>query len=149
MKNFYETVIYNKDCILCITVARRFAQVLRRQTSLNHLCQASRTVVHSSEITSQMLDDWLNVDRNSIIKQTLYTMDNYSENDHQIIVQCKCFYKSCRIWYWHEPFHRNNSTRFFIMNFICALTPFKVREQNIDNVTDFAQVLHTTLARWK
>ncbi|VDI76008.1 regulatory factor X 4 [Mytilus galloprovincialis] len=75
-------------------LARRFAQVLRRQTSLNHLCQASRTVVHSSEITSQMLDDWLNVDRNSIIKQTLYTMDNYSENDHQIIVQlCSEFEK--------------------------------------------------------
>ncbi|XP_021366636.1 transcription factor RFX4-like [Mizuhopecten yessoensis] len=67
-------------------LARRFAQVLRRQTSLNHLCQAARTVIHSAEITSQMLDDWLNVDLNSIIKQTLYTMDNYSEKEHQIIV---------------------------------------------------------------
>jgi hypothetical protein len=73
----------------CFKVARRFAQVLRRQTSLNHLCQASRTVVHSAEITSQMLDDWLSVDRNSIVKQTLYTMDNYCENDHQMIIQCK------------------------------------------------------------
>jgi len=70
-------------------VARRFAQVLRRQTSLNHLCQAARTVIHSPEIISQMLDDWLSVDLNSIIKQTLYTMDNYSERDHQTIINCK------------------------------------------------------------
>ncbi|CAC5390482.1 RFX4 [Mytilus coruscus] len=91
-KQLDEWLVIALDALPC--VARRFAQVLRRQTSLNHLCQASRTVVHSSEITSQMLDDWLNVDRNSIIKQTLYTMDNYSENDHQIIVQlCSEFEK--------------------------------------------------------
>ncbi|KAL5019481.1 hypothetical protein ScPMuIL_002373 [Solemya velum] len=66
-------------------LARRFAQVLRRQTSLNHLCQAARTVINSTDITSQMLEDWLNIDLNSIVKQTLYTMDNYLEKDHQII----------------------------------------------------------------
>ncbi|XP_064597027.1 regulatory factor X 4-like [Liolophura sinensis] len=71
-------------------LARRFAQVLRRQTSLNHLCVAARSVIHNAEITSQMLDDWLNIDLSSIVKQTLYTMDQYSEKDHQIIFNlCK------------------------------------------------------------
>lgn len=43
-----------------------------------------------------MLDDWLNVDFNSIIKQTLYTMDNYSEKEHQIIVDRKLYtYYTC------------------------------------------------------
>ncbi|XP_046343090.1 transcription factor RFX4-like isoform X1 [Haliotis rufescens] len=66
-------------------LARRFAQVLRRQTSLNHLCQAARSVIHSSDITLQMLDDWLSVDLSSIVKQTLYTMDHYSEREHETI----------------------------------------------------------------
>ncbi|XP_062581196.1 transcription factor RFX4-like [Saccostrea cucullata] len=60
-------------------LARRFAQVLRRQTSLNHLCQAARSVVHSPDISSQMLEDWISVDLNSIIKQTVYTMESYNE----------------------------------------------------------------------
>lgn len=73
-------------------VARRFAQVLRRQTSLNHLCQAARSVLQSSEVTAQLLDDWLTVDLNSIVKQTLYTMDQYSDRDHSLIVSCKLYY---------------------------------------------------------
>ncbi|XP_076438662.1 regulatory factor X 4-like isoform X2 [Babylonia areolata] len=66
-------------------LARRFAQVLRRQTSLNHLCQAARSVLQSAEITGQLLEDWLSVDLNSIVKQTLYTMDQYSYRDHTLI----------------------------------------------------------------
>ena len=58
-------------------MARRFAQVLRRQISLNHLCQAARSVVHNPEISAQMLEDWISVDLNSIIKQTLYSMGRY------------------------------------------------------------------------
>ena len=77
------------NLIIPTLVARRFSQVLRRQTSLNHLCQAARTVVHSPEITSQMLDDWCNVDLSSIVKQTLYTMDSYSDREHNVIVKCK------------------------------------------------------------
>ncbi|KAK3581014.1 hypothetical protein CHS0354_013908 [Potamilus streckersoni] len=68
-------------------LSRRFSQVLKRQTSLNHLCQAARTVIHSSDITSQMLEDWLNVDLNSIIKQTLYTMDNYNDVEYHSIIK--------------------------------------------------------------
>ncbi|XP_041372844.1 transcription factor RFX4-like [Gigantopelta aegis] len=66
-------------------LARRFGQVLKRQTSLSHLCQTARTVVQSADITAQMLDDWVGVDLNSIGKQTLYTMDQYSERDHKTI----------------------------------------------------------------
>ena len=70
-------------------MARRFAQVLRRQTSLNHLCQAARSVLQSAEITGQLLEDWLSVDLNSIVKQTLYTMDQYTYRDHTLISNCE------------------------------------------------------------
>ncbi|KAJ8391989.1 hypothetical protein AAFF_G00082990 [Aldrovandia affinis] len=68
-------------------LSRRFSQILRRQTSLNHLCQASRTVIHSADITFQMLDDWRNVDLNSITKQTLYTMEDSREEHRKLIIQ--------------------------------------------------------------
>ncbi|XP_070565302.1 regulatory factor X 4-like isoform X2 [Ptychodera flava] len=68
-------------------LARRFSQMLKRQTSLNHLCQASRTVIHSNDITSQMLEDWKTIDLSSISRQTLYTVDNVKEDDHQMIVK--------------------------------------------------------------
>ncbi|XP_052806643.1 transcription factor RFX4-like [Mya arenaria] len=68
-------------------LARGFAQVLKRQTSLNHLCQAARTVVNSADITAQMLDDWFNVDLNSIIKQTLYTTETGTDTDSVCIVK--------------------------------------------------------------
>ncbi|KFO30260.1 Transcription factor RFX4 [Fukomys damarensis] len=68
-------------------LSRRFSQVLRRQTSLNHLCQASRTVIHSADITFQMLEDWRNVDLNSITKQTLYTMEDPHEEHRKLIIQ--------------------------------------------------------------
>ncbi|XP_042326723.1 transcription factor RFX4 isoform X5 [Sceloporus undulatus] len=68
-------------------LSRRFSQILRRQTSLNHLCQASRTVIHSADITFQMLEDWRNVDLNSITKQTLYTMEDSREEHRKLIMQ--------------------------------------------------------------
>ncbi|XP_055998858.1 transcription factor RFX4-like [Ostrea edulis] len=67
-------------------LARRFAQLLRRQTSLNHLCQAARSVVHNPDVSAQMLEDWISVDLNSIIKQTMYTMEGYNERVTDIIV---------------------------------------------------------------
>ncbi|CAI9722908.1 transcription factor RFX4-like [Octopus vulgaris] len=79
-------------CKVKFDLARRFCQLLRRQTSLNHLCQAARTVTQNREITSQMSEDWLNIDLNSIVKQTLYTMDHYSEKDHKTIANlCREF----------------------------------------------------------
>ncbi|XP_026143109.1 transcription factor RFX4 isoform X3 [Carassius auratus] len=68
-------------------LSRRFSQILKRQTSLNHLCQASRTVIHSADITFQMLEDWRNVDLNSITKQTLYTMEDTREDQRRLIIQ--------------------------------------------------------------
>ncbi|XP_050716547.1 transcription factor RFX4-like isoform X3 [Eriocheir sinensis] len=63
-----------------IDLASRFSRMLRRQTSLNHLCQASRMVLHSPEITQQMLQDWRQVDLEAISHQTLYSMDKHSTN---------------------------------------------------------------------
>ncbi|GFR89756.1 regulatory factor X, 4 [Elysia marginata] len=58
-----------------LDLARRFSQVVKRQISLNHLVQASRTVVNSQEMVTQLLADWLSIDLGSILKQTLYTME--------------------------------------------------------------------------
>ncbi|OXB83582.1 UNVERIFIED_CONTAM: hypothetical protein H355_011401 [Colinus virginianus] len=49
--------------------------------------QASRTVIHSADITFQMLEDWRNVDLNSITKQTLYTMEDSREEHRKLIIQ--------------------------------------------------------------
>ncbi|MEE6478196.1 hypothetical protein FKM82_011776 [Ascaphus truei] len=68
-------------------LSKRFSQILRRQTSLNHLCQASRTVIHSADITFQMLEDWRNVDLNSITKQSLYTIEDSREEHRKLIMQ--------------------------------------------------------------
>ncbi|CAI9583841.1 unnamed protein product [Staurois parvus] len=68
-------------------LSKRFSQILRRQTSLNHLCQASRTVIHSADITFQMLEDWRNVDLNSITKQSLYTIEDSRDEHRKLIVQ--------------------------------------------------------------
>ncbi|CAL1539110.1 unnamed protein product, partial [Lymnaea stagnalis] len=72
---------------LKLDLSRRLSQVLKRQLSLNHLAQAAHSVVNSPEIMSQLLTDWLNIDLNSIVKQTLYTMGNYTDRDYGIIVE--------------------------------------------------------------
>lgn len=51
--------------------------------------QASRTVIHSADITFQMLEDWRNVDLNSITKQTLYTMEDSREDQRRLIIHCE------------------------------------------------------------
>ncbi|XP_042881829.1 transcription factor RFX4-like [Penaeus japonicus] len=63
-----------------IDLARRFARMLRRQTSLNHLCQASRMVLHAPDITQQMIHDWRQVDLEAISHQTFYAMDKHTTN---------------------------------------------------------------------
>ena len=57
-------------------MARKFSRILRLQMSLNHLCQASRSVVGSSDIMSQMLEDWQAIDRKTLIKQTQLTLSH-------------------------------------------------------------------------
>lgn len=52
--------------------------------------QASRTVIHSADITFQMLEDWRNVDLSSITKQTLYTMEDSRDEHRRLIIQCRC-----------------------------------------------------------
>lgn len=56
--------------IVKIDLAKKFSRVLKRQSSLNHLAQASRMVIHNSEITNQMLHDWNLVDFESIFRET-------------------------------------------------------------------------------
>lgn len=43
-------------------------------------------MINNADITFQMLEDWRNVDLNSITKQTLYTMEDSQEEHRQLIV---------------------------------------------------------------
>ncbi|XP_059165142.1 transcription factor RFX4-like [Physella acuta] len=77
-----------------LELARAFCQILKRQTSLNHLIQASRGVIDSSDAASQLLSDWMKVDHVSILKQTLYTVERSTEMDHTLLHQmCNEFEK--------------------------------------------------------
>ncbi|XP_054160058.1 transcription factor RFX4-like, partial [Oppia nitens] len=73
-----------------LELARRFGQVLRRQTSLNHLSQALRMVVNNTDITLQMLRDWRTIDVQNICANIFAdyfnienntTVDNGDNND--------------------------------------------------------------------
>ncbi|RUS77892.1 hypothetical protein EGW08_014323, partial [Elysia chlorotica] len=75
-----------------LDLARRFCQVVKRQISLNHLVQASRTVVSSQEMVAQLLTDWLSIDLSSILKQTLYTLEGSTVRDNKAIVHSEFSY---------------------------------------------------------
>ncbi|XP_033102225.1 transcription factor RFX4-like [Anneissia japonica] len=62
-------------------VSKGFTELLKLQTSLNHLCQASKTVIHNSDIVSQMLEDWELVDFPGILQQTMYTLNEHRCED--------------------------------------------------------------------
>ncbi|XP_013415533.1 transcription factor RFX4, partial [Lingula anatina] len=74
-------------CSMKLNIANRFAHVLRRQTALNHLCQAARGVAECGDVTDQMLDDWRTIDIQSVIKQTLYTLDKYRSATAEMMLQ--------------------------------------------------------------
>lgn len=53
-------------------------------------------MINSADITFQMLEDWRNVDLNSITKQTLYTMEDSQEEHRQLIIHCRFTQRSRR-----------------------------------------------------
>jgi len=68
-----------------LAVAKCFSHSLRRQTSLTHLAQAARTVLHSAEPVSQMLNDWKQIDFEGIARQALWTFSQEVEEDYALI----------------------------------------------------------------
>lgn len=68
-----------------LAVAKNFSHSLRRQTSLTHLAQAARTVLHSAEPVSQMLNDWKQIDFEGIARQALWAFSNEKEEDYELI----------------------------------------------------------------
>lgn len=68
-----------------LAVAKSFSHSLRRQTSLTHLAQAARTVLHSAEPVSQMLNDWKQIDFEGIARQALWTFSHTVEEDYELI----------------------------------------------------------------
>ena len=66
-----------------IDSAKRFTHVLRRRTSLNHLAQAARTVLQNPEQVHQMLQDWNQIDFESVKEQASWIVlcrDNIFES---------------------------------------------------------------------
>lgn len=60
-------------------IARRFCQVLRRRTSLNHLAQAVRSILGSPEHTNGMLRDFAHIDFGSIREQVGWVIAGQDE----------------------------------------------------------------------
>lgn len=56
-------------------------------------------MIHSTDITFQMLEDWRNVDLNSITKQTLYTMEDSHEEHRKLIIQRKAGHQGYAFWW--------------------------------------------------
>ena len=52
-----------------IAAVNAFSQTLRRYTSLNHLAQAARAVLHNSSQITQMLSDLNRVDFHNVQEQ--------------------------------------------------------------------------------
>ena len=88
LKTSLMTLLHNL-CPSLISVANVFSKSLRRKTSLTHLAQAARTVLHSSEPVLQMVNDWRSIDFNKILKQTLWTFSSNHEDDYRVIETCK------------------------------------------------------------
>ncbi|XP_046406297.1 transcription factor RFX4-like [Ischnura elegans] len=59
-----------------MSLAHSFSKMLKRQSSLHHLCQAAQMVIFNPDLTNQMLLDLRKVDLQAICRQTMYTMDN-------------------------------------------------------------------------
>ena len=55
--------------MLQVAAVNAFSQTLRRYTSLNHLAQAARAVLHNSAQISQMLSDLNRVDFHNVQEQ--------------------------------------------------------------------------------
>jgi len=64
-----------------LSVAKAFCQLLCRQTSLSHLAQAARSVLHSTEPVNQMAEDLADIKICSIIEQTLWMISERPEKD--------------------------------------------------------------------
>lgn len=70
-----------------LAVAKSFSHSLRRQTSLTHLAQAARTVLHSAEPVSQMLNDWKQIDFEGITRQAMWTFSESVDDDYELVYE--------------------------------------------------------------
>ncbi|XP_071796091.1 regulatory factor X 4-like isoform X2 [Asterias amurensis] len=79
LEEWLQTAMEHLPELLCnvkFRMARYFSQLLERQTSLNHLCQAAKGITQNGEVTSQMAEDWSMVDVRTIVSQTLYAVQD-------------------------------------------------------------------------
>lgn len=85
---------------LKLEVSQRFGSLLKRQTSLSNLAQASRMVVNNNDIISQMLQDWKLIDIDNICHETAYNteVNEFNQVIYHIIKNCKLFYNHPWVW---------------------------------------------------
>ncbi len=62
-----------------VEITRRFCQVLRRRTSLNHLSQAVRAILASADHVSQMLYDFSAIDFGAIREQASWIVPGHEQ----------------------------------------------------------------------
>eukprot|EP00117_Sycon_ciliatum_P009799 scpid20333/ scgid0837/ Transcription factor RFX4; Regulatory factor X 4; Testis development protein NYD-SP10 len=61
-----------------LEVSRNFCRMLRRQTSLVHLAQASRGILRNCDVITQLLQDWRGIDFDPIHLKFNYAVENGS-----------------------------------------------------------------------
>ena len=52
--------------------------------------QAARTVLHSAEPVSQMLNDWKQIDFEGITRQAMWTFSESVDDDYELVYERKC-----------------------------------------------------------
>lgn len=72
-----------------LSAVRAFSSSMRRYTSLNHLAQAARAVLHNSTQIAQMLSDLSRVDFHSVREQAAWVC----ECEHEVIKQFELDFK--------------------------------------------------------
>lgn len=78
----------SNDLFTQVAAVNAFSQTLRRYTSLNHLAQAARAVLHNSAQISQMLSDLNRVDFHNVQEQVRVHKTTLNSFFHLKLLSC-------------------------------------------------------------
>ena len=87
---------------LSLIVARHFSQLLLRQTSLLHLAQAARTVLHNAEPVIQMANDLKEIRLEDMMHQILWIKNEKVDESQDLLAKCKI---TCFLFFTHFYFY--------------------------------------------
>ncbi|XP_072033414.1 transcription factor RFX4-like [Amphiura filiformis] len=153
-----------------LEVAKDFANLLKRKTSLSHLAQAMCTVLRTAGSVKQMLHDWKKrTELSTVRSQLLWLVDSDDGPDKDTINKYLCEFvclldkhitvedhlkwldsvrKRCMAKYDHlDPEERSPHERRFMLQF-CYLSNLIIRDQTLRSATSFGNKTLCTCAAW-